>query len=128
VTITSDAVAGSRNTRRMRLGAGREKSGWRGVRAATQAVTDGNLEFDSAYDWDPDALPELAGLQHLVLNGVRRSTAAAIKSRFKGDLPESSGAQVRTRWPEWRDISDPTASHLARRGLNTGRNEPRWVL
>lgn len=42
------------------------------------------LQFDSAYDWDPDALPDLPALQELVLNGVRRSTAAAMKNRFKG--------------------------------------------
>jgi hypothetical protein len=50
------------------------------------------LEFDSAYDWDPQAVPELPGLQELVLNGVRRTTAAAIKSRFKG-----SGVKVTIR-------------------------------
>jgi hypothetical protein len=42
------------------------------------------LQFDSAYDWDPDALPELPALQELVLHGTRRSTAAATKNRLKG--------------------------------------------
>jgi hypothetical protein len=49
-------------------------------------------QFDSAHDWDPDALPELPGLTELVLNGVRRTTAAAVKSRLKG-----SGVKVTTR-------------------------------
>jgi hypothetical protein len=42
------------------------------------------LQFECAYDWDPDALPELPALRELVLDGVRRTTAAAIRSRFKG--------------------------------------------
>jgi len=50
------------------------------------------LQFDSAYDWDPDAMPELPALQKLVLSGVRRTVATAIKSRLNG-----SGVKVVTR-------------------------------
>jgi hypothetical protein len=51
-----------------------------------------SLQFNSAYDWDPDALPDLPALQEIVLHGVRRSTAAAMKNRFKG-----RGVKVTTR-------------------------------
>lgn len=42
------------------------------------------LEFDSAYDWDPGAFPELPRLRRLVLNGVRRTAADTMKATLKG--------------------------------------------
>lgn len=42
------------------------------------------LQLDDAYDWDPDTLPDLPALEKLVLNGARRGTAAALKSRLQG--------------------------------------------
>ena len=44
----------------------------------------GTLVIENAYDWDPAELPELPALRELEVNGTRKSTAAAVKARFKG--------------------------------------------
>ncbi|WP_345071969.1 hypothetical protein [Phytohabitans flavus] len=43
-----------------------------------------SLRLDDAFGLDPASLPELRSLRHLELNGTRRTTAAAVKGRFKG--------------------------------------------
>jgi hypothetical protein len=44
----------------------------------------GTLVIENAYDWDPAELPELPALRELEVNGTRKSTAAAVRARFKG--------------------------------------------
>jgi hypothetical protein len=43
-----------------------------------------NLQLDDAYGLAAESLPELPSLRYLTLNGTRRTTAAAVKARFKG--------------------------------------------
>ncbi|GAA1888156.1 hypothetical protein [Asanoa iriomotensis] len=42
------------------------------------------LVVDNAYDWDPATLPDLPALRELEVEGTRKTTAAALKARFKG--------------------------------------------
>jgi hypothetical protein len=48
------------------------------------------LQLDDAYGLDPDALPELPQLRHLVLNGTRRITATTLRRRFQRGTVELS--------------------------------------
>jgi len=42
------------------------------------------LQLDDAYGLDPEALPDLPPLRHLVLNGTRRTIVASLGRRFRG--------------------------------------------
>ncbi|MBF9132179.1 hypothetical protein I0C86_24985 [Plantactinospora sp. S1510] len=77
------------------------------------------LLIENAYDWDPATLPELPALRELELNGTRRTTAAAVRARFKGTGVEVSVSGARSeRWlaanidnpfMDWVDDSKPFA-------------------
>ena len=48
------------------------------------------LRLDDAFGLAPDGVPDLAGLRSLELVGTRRTTAAAVKARFKGSAVKVS--------------------------------------
>jgi hypothetical protein len=58
-----------------------------------------NLQLDDAYGLDPESLPELSSLRYLTLNGTRRTTAAAVKARFKGSAVTVSVGGAKSHVP-----------------------------